>query len=229
MRWSSRIALAALATFTLAACDDDDPVRPTTQGRVRAVHAISNVATMDILFNTTSYKTNVAYKGSDGYKATAVGATAVRFRKAGVAADLQSANATVANGADYTVIALGTEAAPQSLVLTDDNATPAAGKVKLRAIHAAAGAGAVDVYVLTNANDLATATPAASNLAARAASAYIDRDAGTYVVIFTGTGNKTALLTVADVQVAAGGIRSIIAVEKTGGGTPLEGIVLTDR
>ncbi len=229
MRWSSRIALTALATFTLAACDDDDPVRPTTEGRVRAVHAISNVAGMDILFNATSYKTNVAYKGSDGYQMTAVGATAVKFRKTGVATDVHSANATVANGGNYTVIALGTEAAPQSLVLTDNNAAPAAGKVKFRAIHAAAGAGAVDVYVLTNANDLATATPSASNLAARAASAYIDRDAGTYTVIFTGAGNKTALLTVSGVQVAAGGIRSFIAVEKTGGGTPLESIALTDR
>ncbi len=229
MRWSSRIALTALATFTLAACDDDDPVRPTTEGRVRAVHAISNVAGMDILFNATSYKTNVAYKGSDGYRVTAVGATAVKFRKTGVSTDVHSANTTVANGGNYTVIALGTEAAPQSLVLTDDNATPAAGKVKFRAIHAAAGAGAVDVYVLTNANDIATATPAATNLSARAASAYIDRDAGTYIVIFTATGNKTALLTVSGVQVAAGGIRSIIAVEKTGGGTPLESITLTDR
>ncbi len=226
---SSRIILAAFATFTLAACGDDNPVSPTPQGRVRAVHAISNAAAVDILFNTSSYKTNVAYKATDGYKSTAVGTTAVKFRKTGAATDLLSANAPVANAADYTVIALGTEAAPQSMVLTDNNTAPATGKVRFRAIHAAAAAGAVDVYVLTNANELAAATPAKANLAAKAASEYIDRDAGTYVVIFTEAGNKTPVLTMSAVQVAAGGIRSIVAVEKAGGGAPLEGITLTDR
>lgn len=229
MRWYSRIALTAFAALGLSACSDDDPVRTTQGGRVRAVHAVSNVAGMDILLNSAVYRTNVAYKGSDGYKAAAVGAMAVRFRKTGAATDLRSANADIANGVDYTVIGLGTEASPQILILTDNNAAPPAGKVRFRAIHAAAGAGAVDIYVLANANELATAAPARANLAASAASAYIDRDPGTYTIIFTQAGSKTPLLTVPGLQLTAGRIRSIVAVEKAGGGTPLEGITLTDR
>lgn len=227
-RGASRIAIAAFAVASLAACSDETTA-PTNEGRVRAVHAISNVGGVDILLNATTYKANLAYKGTDGYRAIITGATAVKFRKTGVATDLHAANVNIANAVDYTFFALGTEAAPQSFMLTDDNSAPAAGKAKLRAVHAAIASGALDVYVLANANELQNATANKTNLAAKAASDYIVKDAGTYVVIFTTAGTKTAVLTVNDVQVAAGKIRTIVAAEKTGGGAPLEGIVLTDN
>jgi hypothetical protein len=37
------------------------------------------------------------------------------------------------------------------------------------------------------------------------------------------------VLTINVAQVAAGGIRTVVAVEKAGGGAPLEGITLTDK
>ncbi len=224
----ARSVLAVTAVAALAACDDD-PSGPSNTGRIRAVHAVSNVTGVDVLLNTTSYKTNLAYKSSDGYRSIATGATAVKFRKAGVATDLLTANQTVANAVDYTVFAAGTEAAPQSFILTDNNTVPAAGKVKLRAVHAAVGAGAVDVYILANANELANATPARANLAEKTASDYIVRDAGTFVVIMTTAGTKTPVLTINNVQVAAGKIRTIAAVEKTGSGAPLESVILADN
>ena len=68
-----------------------------------------------------------------------------------------------------------------------------------------------------------------TNLAAKGASDYIEKDAGAYVVIFTTAGTKTPVLTINVAQVAAGGIRTVVAVEKAGGGAPLEGITLTDK
>ncbi len=228
MRITRSLALAAIALFALTACDDD-PVSPATEGRIRAVHAITNVANMDVLLGTASYKTNMAYKAHDGYKTTATGTTAVKFRKNGVATDLLSVNATVANAADYTIIALGTEAAPQSMVLTDDNSAPAAGKTKFRVAHAAATLGAFDVYILVDATTIGNATPDKANLTAKTASAYIAKDPGTYTVIFTDAGTKAPALIVQNVQVAAGNIRTVLAVEKAGGGQPLEGITLNDN
>lgn len=228
MRSLSLGVLAIAALFTTA-CGDDDPTGPGAAGRIRAVHAISNVANVDVLLGTTSYKTNLAYKSQDGFRDVTPGTIAVKFRKAGVATDLVSAATTVTSLGDRTVIALGTEAAPQTLVLVDDNSAPAAGKVKLRVVHAAEGANAVDVYVLANANELANATPVKTNLASKTASDYIVRDAGTFVVILTTVGTKTPVLTVGDVQVAAGKIRTILAVEKAGGGAPLEAVTLVDN
>ena len=228
MRTTRTVALAAIALLGLTACEDD-PVSPATEGRIRAVHAITDVAATDVLLGTASYKTNMAFKATDGYRATAIGATAVKFRKNGVATDLLSATATVANQKDYTVIALGTEAAPQSMVLTDDNSVPAAGKAEFRVGFAAAAGTAMDVYILTDATTIGTATPDKANLTAKTASDYVAKDPGTYVVIFTETGTKAPALIVQNVQVAAGNIRTILAVEKAGGGQPYEGITLTDR
>ena len=223
----SRSLFALTAVAVLAACSDD-PVAPVNSGRLRAVNAVSNLTALDVLINTTSYKAGLAYKGTDGYKAASIGTQTVRFRKVGSTADLHNAATPVAVGNDYTVIALGTEAAPQSFVLTDNNSAPAAGKVKLRLVHAAAGTNALDAYVLANANELATATPARANLAVKGASDYLVRDAGTFVIIFTEAGTKTPVLTIGNVQVTGGRIRTILAVNKTGGGTPLEGVLLAD-
>jgi len=228
MRSLHRILLALSAVTLLTACDDD-PSGPSNDGRVRVVHAISNVAATDVLLNTTNYKTNLAYKANDGYRTIATGATAIRIRKAGVATDLTTLNQNIVNATEYTVFAIGTEAAPQSMILTDNNTAPAAGKVKLRAVNAAVAAGAVDVYVLSNANELANATPDKANLEVKAATDYIIKNAGTYVVIFTTTGTKTAVLSVGNVQVTTGKIRTIAAVEKAGGGAPLESVVLVDK
>lgn len=224
-----RGALAIAAIGITAACSDDDPTGPATTGRIRAVHAVSNVAGMDILLNTTAYKNNVAYKATDGYKTVETGNFTVRFRKTGVATDLTTAATTVSSAGDRTVIAMGTEAAPQTLVLTDNNAAPAAGKIKIRFAHAAIGTNALDAYVLANVADLPNATAAAANIAAKSASAYVDRDAGTYTIVFTTAGTKTAVLTIAGVEITTGKIRTFVAAEKTGGGNPLEGITLADN
>ncbi len=229
LRSVARAVLAVTTFAALAACDDDDPSGPSNSGRIRAVHAVSNVTAVDVLLNTTSYKSNLAFKSSDGYRSFATGTTAVKFRKAGVASDLTTANQNIANAVDYTVFAAGTEAAPQTFIFTDNNARPATGKVKIRAVHAALGAGAVDVYILANANELATATPVKANLTEKSASDYVVRDAGTFVVIMTTAGTKTSVLTINNVQIAAGKIRTIAAVEKAGGGAPLEGVILTDN
>ncbi|MGI8842685.1 MAG: DUF4397 domain-containing protein [Gemmatimonadaceae bacterium] len=125
--------------------------------------------------------------------------------------------------------AYGSEAQPKSIVLTDDNVAPAAGKAKVRVVHAADREPNVDVYVLDDAGDLATATASATRVAPGATSAYATVDARTYVVTLTGVGNKTAVLTVQNVDLTNGRIRTIVATEKAGGGNPIEGVKLDDR
>lgn len=221
--------LAALALIPLAACDDDDSTGPADEGRVRAVHAISDVATVDVLIDAAKVKAGMAYATADIYRAQDVGAHPVKIREANATTDLVSVNHTVAKDKDYTIVAYGSEAQPKSIVLTDNNAAPAANKAKVRVVHAADGEPNVDVYVVKDAGDVATATPAATNLAAGAASAYVEVAADTYLVVLTGAGNKTAVLTVQNVDLTNGKIRTIIAAEKVGGGTPLVGAKLNDN
>jgi hypothetical protein len=227
MRYS--FALAALAVVGLAACSDDDATNPTPQGRVRVMHAISDVAKADVLIDGTKVKAGLDYKSADAYRLGSVGQHPVKVRKENATADLVSVNQAVQADKDYSIIAYGSEAQPKSIALTDDNSAPAAGKARVRVVHAADGEPNVDVYVVKTEAELANATAAATNLAAGAASAYITKDADTYLVILTGVGNKTAVLTVPGVDLTNGKVRTIVAMEKAGGGTPLEGVKLDDR
>lgn len=221
--------LAALALIPLAACDDDDATGPAEQGRIRTVHAISDVATVDVLIDATKVKAGLAYNAADIYRVEDAGAHPVKVREANATTDLVSVNHTVAADKDYTIVAYGSEATPKSIVLTDNNAAPAANKAKVRVVHAADGEPNVDVYVVDDVADVATATPNATNIAPGAASAYLEVNAATYVVVLTGVGNKTAVLTVQNVDLTNGKIRTIIAAEKVGGGTPLVGAKLNDN
>lgn len=224
------LVAATLTLCALAACSDDNGTEPQQKGSVRVVQAISDVASADVLFGTTSVKTALAYKGVYVNASTAVGATTVKVRKAGATTDLASQAVTVENNKSYTVIALGTQAAPQQLLLSDDLTAPAEGKTKIRVVHAAASKGAVDVYVVKTAADLATATAAKANLATKAATDYVTVDANpTYVVILTTPGTKTPLLTVTGVTSTTGKVNTVVAVQKAGDATTLEGVILTDR
>ena len=58
-------------------------------------------------------------------------------------------------------------------MLEDDRTAPPAGNVKVRAVHGAPSAPAVDVYVTAPGADLQTATPALTNVPFGAASDYL--------------------------------------------------------
>jgi hypothetical protein len=224
-----QFALAALALVALTACDDDDPTNPVAQGRVRVVHAISDVTATDILMNDATVKADLAYKAADAYRGRNVGDHEIKVREADATTDLVNLDHEVEEDEDYSIIAYGSEATPKSLVLTDNNAAPAAGKAKVRVVHAADGEAAFDVYVVEDEADVATATPVASDISAGEASAYVPVDAATYFVVLTEVGEKDEVLSVPSVDLTNGKIRTIIAVEKAGGGGPIEGVKLNDN
>ena len=225
----SQLALAAFALIALTACDDDDATNPVAQGRVRVVHAISDVNATDILFDGATVKTDLAYKAADAYRAQDVGEIPIKIREANAATDLVSIDHDVEADDDYTIIAYGSEATPKSIVLTDNNTAPAANKAKVRIVHAADGEAAFDVYVVEDEDDVATANPSAADISAGEASAYLTVDAGTYVVVLTEVGEKDAVLSVPNVDLTNGKIRTVVAVEKAGGGGPIEGVKLNDN
>ena len=66
---------------------------------------------------------------------------------------------TVADGIDYTVIVGDTLNDIKALVLTDDNGTPPAGTIRVRAVHGAKAAGPVDIYVTEPGTDLTLTSP----------------------------------------------------------------------
>jgi hypothetical protein len=231
IKTKAALALALLATLTTAACDDDDDdvTGPGTTASVRVVHASPDAPNVDVLVDNAPALTNVAYKAASNYLPAPTGSRNVKVRATGTSTVVIDQNVTLSQGAFYTILATGRVASIAPVVLTDDQTSPASGNIRLRLVHAAPGAGNVDIYVTGPTADIATTTPTLTNVAFRAASNYLEVPAGTYRVRITPTGTKTVAIDVNNVALTAGQVRTAVAVDAVGGGAPLSAILLADK
>ena len=226
----SLLSLLLAASALTAACgDDDDNTGPDgADARVRVVHASPDAPNVDVLVDNSVALSNVPYLGVSDYLDVPSGGRNLKVNAAGTATTVIDADADLADGSDYTVIASGLVGAIEPLVLQDDNTAPAAGNVRVRAIHGAPSAPAVDIYVTAPGADLAVETPALSNVAFGDVADYLEAPAGTYQVRVTPAGSKTVVIDSGPLTLTSGQVRTAIAVDAAGGGSPFGMLLLED-
>ena len=223
-----KITGALVGALATAGCDDDS-LSPSRTAQLRVVHASPDAPAVDVLVDNAAVLTNVPFKSSSTYLAVPSGSRNLKVRAAGTSTVVIDANANVAAGEAYTVLAAGRVASIAPLVLEDDLTSPAAGNVRLRLVHAAPSAGNVDIYVTAPSANLATTSPTLATVPFRGASNYLEVPAGTYRVRVTPAGTKTVAIDVNNVALSAGQVRTAVAVDAPGGGTPLGALLLADR
>jgi hypothetical protein len=223
------LTLLLAATALTAACDDDDDnTGPEGEARIRVVHASPDAPEVDVLLDDTEVLSDVPYLVASGYLETSAGDHNLKVNAAGTTTTVIDADATLVDGTDYTVIASGLVAEIEPIVLEDDNSAPAAGNVRVRAIHGAPSAPAVDVYVTAPEADLDAATPVLTNVAFGAVAPYLEVPAGDYQVRVTPAGTKIVVIDSGALTLASGQVRTAIAVDAPGGGAPFDLLVLAD-
>jgi Domain of unknown function (DUF4397) len=220
--------LLAATAFTAACDDDDDNTGPEGDARVRVVHASPDAPDVDVLLDDTEVLSDVPYLATSDYLETTDGEHNLKVNAAGTTTTVIDADVTLTEGADYTVIASGLVAEIEPIVLEDDNTAPAAGSVRVRAIHGAPSAPSVDVYVTAPGADLATATPTLTGVDFGEFSDYLEVPAGEYQVRVTPAGTKTVAIDSGALTLSGGEVRTVIAVDATGGGAPFDFLVLAD-
>jgi len=226
----TRIGVAALAaTALLLGCSDDDKTGPNGTAQVRVVHGSPDAPAVDVLVEGKEVLSDVSYLQSSPYLSVPAGTRNIRVNAANSTTTVINANAAVTKDYAYTVIATNLLASIEPLVLEDDLTAPAAGNIKVRLVHGAPNVGQVDIYVTAPGANLATATPTLTAVPFKAASGYLEVPAGNYQVRITPTGTKTVAIDTGALTLAAGQIRTGIAVEAPGGGTPLTALLLADR
>jgi hypothetical protein len=221
------LSLLFAASALTAACSDDN-TGPTAEARVRVVHASPDAPEVDVLVDDAEVLGDVPYLTASDYLGVPAGGRNVKVNAAGSTTTVIDADVSLVDGTDYTVIASGLLAAIEPIVLEDDNSAPAAGNVKVRAIHGAPSAPAVDIYVTAPGADLAAETPALSNVEFGVVADYIEAPAGDYQVRVTPTGTKTVVIDSGVLTLASGQVRTAIAVDATGGGAPFDLLLLED-
>ena len=220
--------LLAASALTAACSDDDENTGPEGQARVRVIHASPDAPAVDVLVDDAAALSNVDYLTASDYVELADGAHNVKVNAAGTSTTVIDADVDLADGTDYTVIASGLLEAIQPIVLEDDNSTPAAGTARVRAIHGAPSAPAVDVYVTAPGADLEAASPAVSNVAFGDVADYLEVPAGDYQVRITPAGTKTVVIDSGALTLTSGQVRTAIAVDAPGGGAPFDLLILDD-
>ena len=224
----AQLALVMAAALAAAACDDDTTT-PVSEARVRVVHASPDAPNVDVVVDGTTVLSNVPFGAASDYLPVDGGNRQLQVRPAGSSTAGIDANQDVEDGSDYTIIASGLVANISALALRDDNALPGAGQVRLRVVHGAPSAPAVDVYVTAPGADLNTVTPTLTNVPFGAASNYLEVPAGNYQVRVTVAGTPTVAIDTGPLSLAAGVVRTAIALDAAGGGPPFSVLLLADR
>jgi hypothetical protein len=211
MTFATVVALLATTAVTFAA-----------GSRVRVVHASPDAPAVDVLVNGSAAFTNAPFKGITNYAALDAGSYSVAVVPTG-ATEPQVISATLAldPDRDYTVVAVGQLANIEPLVLTDNNAAPAAGKAHVRFVHASPDAPAVDIAVKGG-------PVIFSNVAFKGVGDYTPVDAGTYDLEVRLAGTETVALDLPGIALGDGTVYTVFAMGLAGGEPALTAVLSED-
>ena len=193
---------------------------------VHVVHAVPGGPAVDVFADDAKPFTNVAYKAATPYAEVSGERHAFRVRPAGKDADqpLAENSEGLADGRHYTVVAeAGADNKPAVYIYGDDLTLPAAGKARVRVIHASPYAGDVNVYVNGRYDKLF------GGLNAMKASDYSNIDLVAGAVEVRPAGQDRAVLTVPNAKFEAGKTYTVVVTGRAKGAPKLEAVVVEDR
>lgn len=206
-------AMLAVLAGSLVGCSDDDEDTAPESAMVRVAHLSPDAPNVDVYVDGSRVLANVPFKAVSGYLELAAGAHQVAVTPANATTPkVIDASVTVESGKAYTVAATGVLASIQPLVLVDDLTPPPAGQAKVRLVHTAPDAPAVDVAVRGGAVLF-------SNVSFRGFDGYDALPNGTYDLDVRVAGTATVALPVNDVSLTAGYNYTVFAVGLLGNGT----------
>jgi hypothetical protein len=208
------------ASLALVACGDDDPSGPgPTQGRLRLVPGIAAMPLVDIIVDGQLKAEDVPFSKTSAAIALPVGAHQVKVVAPGTAPSAGGTNVTVKANDTLTVVAVGTAAAPNVVVLGDTGAAPVAGKGKLRVRHLASGTPDIDVY--RSQPDAPTFTKVMDPFPLDATSPFLESTPGNWSIRVTAKGTETVLAERTNIPVNALWVRTALIIDKVGGGVQI--------
>jgi hypothetical protein len=224
MNRPSRI-LAALSLALLTACGDDgDTLDPADLPPVRAVNATRE--TLDVLFDGTLLKSGVAVgEVVPAPSGATSGPHVVRFRRPGI--DSADVTITVAAGVVASAIARSTiEGTLFAFELSDTGSAPVDGRSKLKVVHLAESAPALDVW--RTQPDFQQPTRVMFPFPLGAQSNYIESEPGAWEVWATAEGETTpALASTGSFTILGGQVWTVFLLDEAG--TEFTAVPLQDR
>lgn len=203
----SFLILPAILIFAAGCSEDENVIAPeASNAKVRVIHTSYDAPAVDVRIDNQAAISNLAYGQSSGYADVSSGMINVKVSPAGesepvvIEADLE-----LAVDGEYTVFAVDQLSSIEPVV-SADNRAPDADAAKIRFLHAAPDAPAVDIK-LNNGNGPAVF----SNTAFKNITNYTLVDAGSYTFVVTAAGSSDEVVRFNPISVSAGNIYTVVA------------------
>lgn len=203
--------LTDLESTPVVAVDD-------ARARVRVVHASADAPDVDVDVNDAEVLGDVGFGTASGYLELLGDTYNVKVAAANTESVVINADVTLEAQTDYTVLAVNTVAQIEPLIVEDNNTAPADGNIKVRLIHGASQAGLVDIYIIAPGADISGLDPAIEDFAFKDNSGYLEVPAGNYQVRITLADTKTVAIDSGALTLAAGVVRTAVALDPPPGG-----------
>jgi hypothetical protein len=210
------------ALLAAAACSDSSSGPDTTQntdGRLQVVSGVAAVGAVDVVVDGQTRLAGVAYGVPSSPIALSLGQHQVKVVPAGTPASAGGTTVTLRAGDTTRVVVTGTPGALTPVALGDTGAAPVAGKGKLRVIHLATNAPAIDVY--RTQPDFATFVKFMDPFPYEAKTPFIESTPGNWVIRVTTRGTSQVLAESAPIRVDALWIRTVLLLDAPNGGVKI--------
>jgi hypothetical protein len=140
-----------------------------------------------------NFVSGLNFEGVTQYRQIDSGTRAIQVSVAGGASNIISTALNFTGITNYTLIIYGPVEAATDAVISDATIDPGAGNVNLRAINAATGVPAVDIYVTAPGANLDAAAPNIAGVRLSAASAFVTLPAGNFEIRITPSSTKEVI------------------------------------
>jgi Domain of unknown function (DUF4397) len=223
MRWHIALAVSGLIVGVGACSSGTGPV---TQTYLRSVNASPNAPPLDVYVYGSRIVINLPYATATSYISIGSGPASVSVVATGDSISILSTTARFASDHSYSLFILGPVSTLGALILTDSTSAPT-DSARLRFVNASPSSPSVDVYVKPL-GDSTPATPTYAAVAFKSATPYISSQPIPLEVVVTGAGSKTIVVDDTLATVPGGAVRTVVALDQPGGGTPITALNLAN-
>ncbi len=227
----SKVAILGSLALASGCSSGDDDSTPAAQGTGRTTSTSSQTAAVRVLHLSPDAPgvdvfvdggkdpvvQNLTFPGGTPYIEVPAGTYTFDVAATGTTAEdavLTIKDLALEAGSSYTAVALNKLSSITALPLVDDYANLAAGNIRIRAVHAAAAVGQVDIW---NVTDPANPSPLYENVDFGVAGKALDVPAGAYALGIDVNDDKKPDLTFSLPSLPAGTAANVFAVNDAAG------------